>query len=129
MTQLEPVRKAVTVRRSITEAFEVFTQGISRWWPLAKYSVSRERAARCAIEPRAGGEVFEVGDDGAKFVWGTVLVWEPPHRFVMTWHPGRDASSAQEVEIRFTAGDGGTRVELEHRGWEKLGDRAAEVRR
>jgi hypothetical protein len=32
------------------------------------------------------------------------------------------------VELRFTDNGFGTRVELEHRGWEMLGERAAEVR-
>ena len=53
---------------------------------------------------------------------------EPPHRFVVTWHPGRAADTAQEVEIRFVAVTGGTRVELEHRGWTKLGKDAAAAR-
>ena len=30
--------------------------------------------------------------------------------------------------MRFTEIDGGTRVELEHRGWERLGDRASGAR-
>jgi hypothetical protein len=48
----------------------------------------------------------------------------------MTWHPGRPASTAQKVEVRFfAAADGaGTRVELEHRSSEALGDRAADQR-
>jgi hypothetical protein len=33
-------------------------------------------------------------------------------------------NTAQEVEVRFTPAGSGTRVELEHRGWEKAGDRA-----
>lgn len=47
---------------------------------------------------------------------------------VFSWLPGRDASTAQEVELSFTDNGFGTRVELEHRGWEMLGERAAEVR-
>jgi hypothetical protein len=57
-----------------------------------------------------------------------VLAWEPPKRFVMTWHPGREADGAQELELRFAAVPGGTRVELEHRGWQALGERARETR-
>jgi hypothetical protein len=37
-----------------------------------------------------------------------------------------DRPDATEVEIRFTAtGPGATRVEIEHRGWERLGSAAS----
>jgi hypothetical protein len=49
-----------------------------------------------------------------------VLIWEPPTRFAFSWHPGRAAETAQEVDVRFTPVEGGTHVELEHRGWERL---------
>jgi uncharacterized protein YndB with AHSA1/START domain len=125
---LEPVRKSVTVARPAAEAFEIFSAGISSWWPLDTYSISQARAKSCAIEPRVGGEVYEVRDDGERFAWGRVLAWEPPRRFVMTWHPGHDPTTAQELEVRFVPEGGKTRVELEHRGWQKLGAQASEMR-
>jgi uncharacterized protein YndB with AHSA1/START domain len=58
-----------------------------------------------------------------------VLVWDPPHRFVMTWHPGyEDPEQHTEVELRFREQGEATLVELEHRGWERLGERAMEAR-
>jgi uncharacterized protein YndB with AHSA1/START domain len=125
---LEPLLKSVHVERSPAEAFEVFTAGIGRWWPLSAYSIRQEHAVTCVIEPRAGGAVYEQDDAGERFPWGQVLVWEPPLRFVMTWHPGRAADTAQEVEVRFEAEGAGTRVRLEHRGWQSLGAAAEETR-
>ena len=37
----------------------------------------------------------------------------------------RDRADATEVEIAFRAHETGTRVEIEHRGWERLGADAA----
>jgi uncharacterized protein YndB with AHSA1/START domain len=60
--------------------------------------------------------------------WGFVTAWEPPHRLLLAWHLTSeyefdpDPAQATEVEIRFTPTDGGTLVELEHRGFEKYGD-------
>jgi uncharacterized protein YndB with AHSA1/START domain len=125
---LEPLRKEVVVRRTPQEAFEVFTTKLASWWPLHMFSIYQADAVTCGIEPRVGGDVFEVGKDGARGLWGTVLLWEPPHRFAMTWHPGHDPATAQEVEVRFTAIPDGTRVELTHRGWAKLGAAAKETR-
>jgi uncharacterized protein YndB with AHSA1/START domain len=125
---LEPVRKSLVVAKPPAEAFATFTAAIDTWWPLHAFSICEARARSCAIEPCAGGEVYEVRDDGARFPWGHVLTWEPPKRLVFAWHPGIDPSQAQEVEVRFSADGSGTRVDLEHRGWAALGDRAAEHR-
>ena len=64
----------------------------------------------------AGGEEHE---------WATVLVWEPPARFVIDWHVN-PTSPSTEVEVRFLPDGEGTRVELEHRGWERYGDEGAD---
>ena len=61
-------------------------------------------------------------------VGGWVTAWEPPARLVLKWHPGSTPAEAQEVELRFTETPGGTRVDLEHRGWDALGARSAEAR-
>jgi uncharacterized protein YndB with AHSA1/START domain len=125
---LEPVRKSVHVDRPPDEAFAVFTTGLGRWWPLASHSLGQARAVTCVMEERAGGAIYETNDAGERFPWGQVVTWEPPRRIVMTWHPGQPPEAAQEVEVRFSPDGGGTRVELEHRGWQKLGQRAAESR-
>lgn len=129
MANHEPVVKTITVNQSVENAFHTFTEDFTRWWPLRDFSVSGERAARCFIEPRVGGMVAEERDDGSRFIWGKVLAWEPPARLVMTWHPGRKAEGAQEIEVTFHPVEDGTRVELRHTGWEKLGEHAEEVRK
>ena len=124
---LSPIRKQVTVRKPPAEAFRAFSDRIAEWWPLDTHAVDTERVASCAIEGLVGGRVFESYSEGSRSLWGTVRVWDPPNRVVFSWHPGRDAGSAQEVEIRFRASDEGTVVTLEHRGWETLKDRAADM--
>jgi uncharacterized protein YndB with AHSA1/START domain len=124
-----PVTVTVVVERPPVEAFHVFTAGMARWWPLRSHSVSRAHAVSCVIEPRAGGAVYEVQDDGQRHPWGRVLEWTPPWRVVLSWHPGRPEAVAQEVEIRFAVEGAGTRVDLEHRGWARLGSDAVEARK
>jgi uncharacterized protein YndB with AHSA1/START domain len=124
---IEPVRKSVDVGCEPAEAFRIFTDEIDSWWPLATHSVDQAGAA-CYFEGREGGSIYETHSDGSIHMWGTVTAWTPPERLVFSWHPGRDASTAQEVELRFVATRGGTRVELEHRGWETLGDDAPRTR-
>ena len=50
----------------------------------------------------------------------------PPNGLTMTWHPGRDEETAQELALTLHCGGDGTRVEVVHSGWERLGDRMAE---
>ncbi|HUH11857.1 MAG TPA: SRPBCC family protein [Longimicrobiales bacterium] len=127
---LPPVEKSIVVPVDVEGAFRRFTAEMGRWWPLAAHSVGGERAVAVVFEERAGGRIYEREADGTEHDWGRVVAWEPPRRFVMTWHPGRAPETAQELEVRFSAEQGGgTRVELAHRGWERLGERAEEARR
>jgi hypothetical protein len=48
------------------------------------------------IEQRQGGRVYETWDDGTEIDWGTLLTWQPPERFTMTW-TGTPATT--EVEL------------------------------
>jgi Activator of Hsp90 ATPase homolog 1-like protein len=57
-----------------------------------------------------------------------VLDWEPPRRLRYLWHLFFDASQATEIEITFTAFADGTKVRLEQRGWERLGEPGGERR-
>jgi len=124
----QPVRRSVCVACPVTEAFRLFTDDIDSWWPLASHSVGEHKAKTCIFEGREGGRIYESTTDGTMHVWGTVTAWEPPERVVFTWHPGRDSATAQEVELRFSEHDDGARVELEHRGWEILGEQATALR-
>jgi uncharacterized protein YndB with AHSA1/START domain len=123
MPYLEPLRKSVTVPGSPVVVFDLFTSHFGEWWPLTlPYSVFGDAADECGMEPRLGGEIFELSRDGRRCTWGTVVVWQPPQRVEFTWHPGRGPDAAQTVEVTFSPVDCGlTRVDLEHRGWQRLG--------
>jgi hypothetical protein len=126
---LAAVRHRIQVPLDPPRAFELFTAGMARWWPMVSHSCSAERDARLAFEARVGGQVVETSRDGQRHVWGTLTAWKPPQHFAMTWHPGRDASEATQLDVRFGAGaDGGCIIELTHDGWTQRGNDAAQVR-
>lgn len=126
--RVEPVRKSITVRWDPAAAFRRFTEEIADWWPLKTHSVGEERAESVVFEARRGGQLYEIIQGGERSVWGTVTECDPPYRIVFTWHPGRDPDGAQLVELRFSAAEGGTRVDLVHSGWEALGDEGQKMR-
>ena len=124
---MEPIRLSATVRRPAAEAFHLFTEGIGEWWPSSRgYSFGGGRLKEVRLEPVAGGRLYELYTDGEEFEVGRVIACEPPHWIVFTWQ-GRWAEPT-EVEVRFTPQGSTTRVDLEHRGWERLGASAAESR-
>jgi hypothetical protein len=117
---IEPLRLQFTVDCPAEHAFHVWTERIGTWWP-ADHTVSGEDDLEVVLERRPGGRIYERTAAGVEHEWGEVIAWEPPVRFVYLWHLRRDRTDATEVEIRFHPDGTGTRVEIEHRGWERLG--------
>lgn len=76
---------------------------------------------RLVLEEREGGELYELTRSGEKAHWAWVTAWEPPFRLVLAWHLTPERSAPTEIEVRFTPEGGGTRLDLEHRHWERLG--------
>jgi uncharacterized damage-inducible protein DinB len=134
MEQLAPVRKSVTVKTSVEHAFTVFTDGFDTWWPRSHH-VGQSPLATAVIEGRVGGRCFGRSVDGTECPWGRITVWEPPRRFAFAWmldgewKYNPDTAQSSEVEVTFTPlDDGSTRVDLEHRHFERHGAAGAQVR-
>ena len=130
--KLAPVQKTLVVKSDVERAFTVFTSRMGSWWPRS-HSTASSPLVDVIVEPRAGGRWYERGEDGSETEWGKVLRWEPPAKVVLAWQlDGRwkyNPACVTEVEINFTAlGAQQTRVDLEHRHLERLGDNASAVR-
>jgi uncharacterized protein YndB with AHSA1/START domain len=123
---IEVVRKTVTVDCAVEEAFRVFTADAMSWWPVESHSIQGS-VSEIVFEPEVGGEVYEIATTGERGHWATVREWDPPHRLVLGWDI-LNRGDLTEVEVRFTPEDSGTRVDLEHRGWESVVERGPEKR-
>ncbi len=128
-----PVRKSISVKASVERAFTVFTAEFNSWWPRS-HKLFEADLANAIIEGKSGGRCYQRAVDGSECDWGKVTVWEPPRRLVVAWQlDGQwqydpDLSHASEVEITFTPEAGGsTRVDLEHRHFERHGAGASQV--
>ena len=129
---LDPIVKSVEVPCTCEQAFNIFINDVSSWWPLDKNSVSAMNgnvAKKVVIEAHTGGRVYEIGHDDQEHHWGTVTQHDPYNSFTMDWHIGLSAESPSEVSVVFTdAGSGKTKVELTHSRWESFGDKAEDMR-
>jgi uncharacterized protein YndB with AHSA1/START domain len=124
---IEIVRKTVTVDCAVEEAFRIFTADAISWWPVASHSI-HQAVSEVVFEPHVGGEVYEVSESGERGHWATVLEWDPPARLLLAWNILNAETEPTEVEVRFLPEAGGTRVELEHRGWERVAEGGVEKR-
>jgi uncharacterized protein YndB with AHSA1/START domain len=111
----------------------MFTSQLGRWWP-REYSIGQSPMADFVLEPTIGGRWYEVGEDGKQCDTGRVTAFEPPARLALAWHLNGqfqfdpDPAHASEVEVRFVVeGPTQTRVEVEHRGFERHGADAGAV--
>ncbi len=132
-TDPNSVRKAVRVEAILAVAWRVFTEQMGIWWPLEDYKIGKAKAIDAIIEPRVGGRWYERGDDGSTCDWGSVLVWEPHTRLVLSWDITADwqydPNLKTEIELRFVPdGKGATRVDLEHRRLDRYGERRDQMR-
>ncbi len=128
-----PVIRSVTVAASQQRAFTVFTEQFGTWWP-REYSIGQSDLADFRLELRVGGRWYEIGTDGSECDVGQVTAYDPPERLSLAWHLNGswqydpDPDHASEVEVRFIGeGPTSTRVELEHRGFERHGEDAPAV--
>jgi uncharacterized protein YndB with AHSA1/START domain len=122
---IAPVRKTIRVKADQAHAFEVFTSRLGEWWP-RKASIGAVPMKTVMLESRVGGRWIEIGEDGSQTPVGRILVWDPPNRLVAAWEINGqwkpDTMVSSEIEVVFIAeGPRTTRVELEHRNFERLG--------
>jgi uncharacterized protein YndB with AHSA1/START domain len=133
VVELAPLVKSVDVRRRPMDAFRLFTEEISAWWPIKTHSRAKDAAGevtvRVNLEGRVGGRIYETLNTGEQREWGEVLEYEPGRRVLFSFQMGRPKDKSSEVEVRFDPLDANQcRVTLTHSRWERLGDEAAAMR-
>lgn len=108
------IRKSIKVERPPDISFKAFCEKMSQWWP----GGFGGKDSKPFIEGHVGGRLFERNPDGTEYEIGRVTAYQPPSIVAFTWRaPGWEVST--QVNVRFIAEGGGTRVELEHSGWDQ----------
>ena len=127
-TESTTIRNEIVVDAPLERAFRVFVEQFDRIKP-REHNLLAVPIAETVFEPRAGGHIYDRGEDGSECRWARVLAYEPPDRLVFSWDIGVqwqvevDPGKASEVEVRFIPESADrTRVELEHRNLDRHGD-------
>jgi uncharacterized glyoxalase superfamily protein PhnB len=111
--QTDRVMATIEVAVDPDTAFKIFTEEIDAWWERGPHNFyDGGRAVGKRFEPGVGGRYLEVYNyaTGDVFEIGRITLWKPGSRLV--YRISRDDT---EVDIRFEAVAGGTRVVLEQR--------------
>jgi uncharacterized protein YndB with AHSA1/START domain len=111
---------ALRVKATPERAFQAFTAEIGQWWrPNPLFQTTPRDPGRLAFEPGEGGRLTETLASGKVFEIGRIRAWEPPLRLVFSYRQANFPPELQtEVEVRFEAVGGETRVSVEHRGFD-----------
>ena len=108
------IRKSIQVERSPEISFKVFCEEIGAWWP----GGFGGKDTKLAMELRVGGRFFEKRTDGTEYEIGRLTAYQPPRVVAFSWRaPSWEVTT--QVEVRFIPAGNGTRIELEHRGFEQ----------
>jgi hypothetical protein len=105
------ITKSVLLACTQQQAFQIFTQRASEWWP-ANRRHTKDPKSQITLSPL--GRFCERAEDGQEVELGWVRIWEPPVRIVLDFYPGTGAEHPTEVVIRFTAEESQTRITIEH---------------
>ena len=113
---------ALRIAAPPARTFAAFTDEIGEWWrPNGLFRFTDRAGGRLAFEPDPPERLVEIGADGERFEIGPVREWDPPHRLVFGWRQdGFPDDRSTEVAVRFDEVDTGTRVTVEHFGWDSI---------
>jgi hypothetical protein len=104
--------KSVILPLSPNAAFELFTRSISAWWPAERRHTQDPASEIFLLET---GRFYERAGDGREVELGRVRSWQSPNRIVLDFFVATGPERPTEVEITFSAQDGGTRLTVTHR--------------
>ncbi len=110
---------ALRIAASPEVVFDAFVDDIAVWWrPNGLFAFTPRSPGVMAFED---GRLVERLPNGKVFEVGVVSVWERGARLVFGWRQAAFTPDMNtEVEVRFEAVGEGTRVTVEHRGWDSV---------
>lgn len=121
------VRRQVVVPAPVGAAFAAFTKRFGDFKP-KEHNLLGAATVETVFEEKVGGHIYDRAEDGSECRWARILAFDPPNRLVFSWDISpqwqleTDPENTSEVEVRFVEEEPGrTRVELEHRNFDRHG--------
>ncbi|WPU91554.1 SRPBCC family protein [Mucilaginibacter sabulilitoris] len=119
------IKKELVVNAAQQTCFEAFTQKMDTWWPRTHH-VGKCPMTEMVLEAGQGGRWYSKHEDGSEVNVGIILAWNPYDLLLLNWQIDAnfqyDPSITTEVEVKFIAEGDRTRVFMEHKDLERLGE-------
>lgn len=123
---------SLTISRKIPllveETFELFVNKLTLWWP-TEYTWSKDKLVELTIDPIPNGLCTEIGPNGFRCDWGTVMAIQAGHSIVLKWQitasraPEPDPDKSSEVSVLFHETDSKeTEIRLKHEKFSNHGE-------
>lgn len=119
------------------KAFKLIVDHPELWWR-SPFLGTKGKPLDVGIEPFVGGICYQIGNEGQRQVWGTVLSIEEPLFIRIAWQVSQegtqisDPAAASRVVFNFREAGDNTRLEVVHgsflRHGEKGGDYMTEMK-
>ena len=114
---MEPIRHGFHVDLLYDDAFRLFTRGMGSWWDP---DLTPDPQVFSGIEVgEAPGQpvTMLLGED--RYEFGEIVRFDEGWRYAQTFWLNMDPAHPTEIEVEFVFDGIGTRVDLEHRGWDE----------
>lgn len=117
----ETARVTTFVAVDPEDAFDVFTRETDLWWRRGMRFRGGGDGSVVRFEGETERRLVEVSTGGETFEIGRVLAWERGLHLAFEWR-GRAFAPGEvtHVDVRFEGASGGTRVTIEHAGWDAI---------
>jgi uncharacterized protein YndB with AHSA1/START domain len=105
------ITKSVLLPLAQAEAFKLFTEQISAWWPVDCRHTSDPASTLHLV---TDGRFYERARDGREVDLGRVVEWHDGQRIVLDFYMATGPAHPTKAEITFTPEANGTRVTVSH---------------
>jgi len=130
---MSTIKKKILVDTPLKKSFKVFVNELGNWWPKA-YTWSKDELVALRVNPTTNGFFTEIGPYGFQCDWGRITKITAD-QLIFCWQINPDRSpepnpdKASEVEISFNEENGCTTIILEHRYFDRHGEKGEAYRR
>jgi hypothetical protein len=84
---MDSIRKNIELNLSAEEAFGKFVNNFNKWWP-KEYTWSLDTLEDISIASAVGGFCSEIGPNGFRVDWGTVIDFQENKLLSFKWQIG-----------------------------------------